>query len=69
MKSHHDKELKSVISYLKELADSGTLEQGQKEAISEAIKNLRRASRTRDPDKILAAVSHVARIFLRVSGR
>jgi hypothetical protein len=69
VKSNQDKELKSVISFLRELAEMGTLEQGQKEAMTKEINNLRKAVRSHDPAKIRAAVGRVARIFLRVNGR
>ncbi len=69
MQSHHDKELKAVISFLQELADLGTLEQGQKESITKEINNLRKAGRSHDPEKLRAAVGRVARIFLRMNGR
>jgi hypothetical protein len=69
MRNHHDKELKSVISFLLELADKGTLELGQKEALTKAINNLRRANRSDQPAKIRAAVDRVVRVFLRVNGR
>ena len=69
MRSNQDKELRSVISLLRELADMGTLEQGQKETITKEINNLRRAVRSHDPAKIRAAVGRVARIFLHVNGR
>ena len=69
MKSNFDRELKSVISLLCEMANLGTLEQGQREAIEKEIHSLRRANRTNDPAKIRVAVSRVARIFLRAHGR
>jgi hypothetical protein len=69
MKSNYDKELKSVISLLCEMANMGTLEQGQKEAVTNEINGLRRATRSHDPAKIRAAVGRVARLFLRAHGR
>ena len=69
MKRNFDKELKSVISFLHELANMGTLEQGQKESVTKEINNLRRAVRRHEPAKIQEAVGRVARIFLSVNGR
>jgi len=69
LKSHHDKELRSVISFLLELAEQGTLELGQKEALTKAINNLRRTVRGHDLAKIRKAIGQIARIFLRVKGR
>jgi hypothetical protein len=69
MRTNQDTELKSVISFLRELADAGTLEPGQKEAITKEIHKLRRAIRSHDPAKIRAAVANVARIFLCMHGR
>jgi hypothetical protein len=64
-----DRELKAVISILNEMANSGTLEYGQKEAISKSINALRRAARKRDPNEIRAAIALVARIFIRTQGQ
>jgi len=69
MRSNQDKVLKSVITLLRELADSGTLELGQRETITKEINNLRRAVRAHDPIKIRVAVGRVATIFLRLNGR
>lgn len=69
MQSHHDKELKAVISFLQELVDLGTLGQGQKESITKEINNLRRAARSHDLAKVQAAIGRVAKTFLRVGKR
>lgn len=63
-----DKNLKAVASFLRKLAAKGTLEQGQEQAATKALMNLRRALRTNDAAKIRAATGRFAALFLRHYG-
>ena len=65
MKAKTDKDLKSVISLLREMTDHETMKPELKEAISKQVKVLRRALRTRDPVKTKEAVGQLSRLFLR----
>ena len=64
-----EKQLRSLMAWLRTLGDDGVLESGQAEAAVKAVKRLRHALRTHDRHGIETTVDEIARIFLRVIGR
>lgn len=63
------KNLKAVIVLLRTLANNGTMELGQKEAIEQSIIELMRAYSNPNPAELRKAIDKVARIFVRTHGR
>lgn len=59
-----DRRLKSVLSRLHEITDSGTLERDQRMALSKAVKDLQHSFHVKDVDGMGKAIEKLARIFI-----
>ena len=60
------KSFRAIVSLLDEIVVSGTLEQGQINALRRAVKKLDHAVRVRDIRQIEAAVADIAKQFIRL---
>ena len=63
------KNLKSILARLRALGDRGSLESGQMEAATKAVKELSHALSARDLRRVRAAIDRLARVFLSSEDR